>query len=95
MTYLLLLNDLLNISSPPVKLIFVWTKSFSKCRKLKDYDLSLACSSGANPRVEVSPPSPVRCRKKKEEKPEEEEEIVGPKPMLPYSSMFILSSTNP
>lgn len=50
---------------------------------------------GANPRVEVSPPSPVRGRKKKEEKPEEEEEIVDPKPMLPYSNMFILSSTNP
>lgn len=47
------------------------------------------------PRVEVCPPSPVRGRKKKEEKPaEEEEEIVGPKPMLPYSSMFILSPTN-
>ncbi|XP_076258405.1 calcium voltage-gated channel subunit cacophony isoform X3 [Rhynchophorus ferrugineus] len=52
---------------------------------------------GSNPRVEVSSPSPPSSRrKKKEEKPpEEEEEIVGPKPMLPYSSMFILSSTNP
>ncbi|KAJ8968302.1 hypothetical protein NQ317_013709 [Molorchus minor] len=50
---------------------------------------------GSNPRVEVCPPSPPRGRKKKEEKPDEEEEIVGPKPMLPYSSMFILSSTNP
>ncbi|CAG9772294.1 unnamed protein product [Ceutorhynchus assimilis] len=51
---------------------------------------------GSNPRVEVCPPSPTTSRrKKKEEKPEEEEEIVGPKPMLPYSSMFILSSTNP
>ncbi|XP_057660007.1 voltage-dependent calcium channel type A subunit alpha-1 isoform X42 [Diorhabda carinulata] len=38
--------------------------------------------------------SPVKSRKKVEEKAEEEE-IVGPKPMLPYSSMFILSSTNP
>ena len=26
---------------------------------------------------------------------EEEEEATGPKPMLPYSSMFIFSSTNP
>lgn len=52
---------------------------------------------GSNPRVEVCPPSPTTTRrKKKEEKPvDEEEEIVGPKPMLPYSSMFILSSTNP
>ncbi|CAG9865175.1 unnamed protein product [Phyllotreta striolata] len=40
-------------------------------------------------------PSPVKPRKKVEEKAEEDEEIVGPKPMLPYSSMFILSSTNP
>ncbi|XP_071055556.1 voltage-dependent calcium channel type A subunit alpha-1 isoform X4 [Onthophagus taurus] len=42
-----------------------------------------------------TPSSPVRSRKKKDDKPpEEEEEIVGPKPMLPYSSMFILSPTN-
>ncbi|XP_048524093.1 voltage-dependent calcium channel type A subunit alpha-1 isoform X3 [Dendroctonus ponderosae] len=52
---------------------------------------------GSNPRVEVCPPSPITTRrKKKEEKPvDDDEEIVGPKPMLPYSSMFILSSTNP
>ncbi|GJQ73114.1 hypothetical protein Trydic_g1743 [Trypoxylus dichotomus] len=43
----------------------------------------------------VLPSSPNRNKKKKEEKPpEEEEEIAGPKPMLPYSSMFILSPTN-
>ncbi|XP_030758522.1 voltage-dependent calcium channel type A subunit alpha-1-like [Sitophilus oryzae] len=58
---------------------------------------ALQMEHGSNPRVEVSSPSPPTSRrKKKEEKPpEEEEEIVGPKPMLPYSSMFILSSTNP
>ncbi|RZB38954.1 Ion trans domain containing protein, partial [Asbolus verrucosus] len=57
---------------------------------------ALQMEAGSNPRVEVSPPSPIKSRKKKEEKPpEEEEEIVGPKPMLPYSSMFILSPTNP
>ncbi|KAF2879670.1 hypothetical protein ILUMI_26498, partial [Ignelater luminosus] len=52
--------------------------------------------SSPTPRVEVCPPSPTARRKKKDEKPppEEEEEIVGPKPMLPYSSMFILSPTN-
>lgn len=34
--------------------------------------------------------------KKKEEAKKDEEEIPdGPKPMLPYSSMFILSPTNP
>lgn len=47
-------------------------------------------------RMEVCPSSPMKGRKKKEEKPvEEEEEIIGPKPMLPYSSMFVLSPTNP
>ncbi|XP_063907007.1 voltage-dependent calcium channel type A subunit alpha-1 isoform X5 [Zophobas morio] len=57
---------------------------------------ALQIEAGSNPRVEVCPPSPVKGRKKKEEKPpDEEEEIVGPKPMLPYSSMFILSPTNP
>ena len=34
-------------------------------------------------------------KRKEEEKKDEDEEIVGPKPMLPYSSMFILSPTNP
>ncbi|XP_044762301.1 voltage-dependent calcium channel type A subunit alpha-1 isoform X15 [Coccinella septempunctata] len=49
---------------------------------------------GSNQRIDV-PSSPVRRKKKKEEKPpEEEEEIIGPKPMLPYSSMFIFSPTN-
>ncbi|XP_074041675.1 voltage-dependent calcium channel type A subunit alpha-1 isoform X6 [Leptinotarsa decemlineata] len=49
---------------------------------------------GSNLRNEICLPSPSKGKKKKEEKVEEEE-IVGPKPMLPYSSMFILSSTNP
>lgn len=57
------------------------------------------------PELNVVPPSPlerrasrkesIRRRKKIEEKEDEEEEIQGPKPMLPYSSMFIFSSTNP
>ncbi|KPU74574.1 uncharacterized protein Dana_GF21581, isoform T [Drosophila ananassae] len=34
-------------------------------------------------------------KRKEEEKKEEEEVTEGPKPMLPYSSMFILSPTNP
>lgn len=40
--------------------------------------------------------SPPKSRKKKdEEKKDDEEEVTdGPKPMLPYSSMFILSPTN-
>ncbi|XP_052737171.1 voltage-dependent calcium channel type A subunit alpha-1 [Bicyclus anynana] len=37
-----------------------------------------------------------QSKNKKEEKEKEEEEIPdGPKPMLPYSSMFVLSPTNP
>ncbi|XP_030379796.1 voltage-dependent calcium channel type A subunit alpha-1 isoform X3 [Scaptodrosophila lebanonensis] len=36
-----------------------------------------------------------KSKKKDEEKKEEEEVTEGPKPMLPYSSMFILSPTNP
>ena len=41
----------------------------------------------------------VKVKHKKPPEPEpqeeEEEEITGPKPMLPYSSLFIFSSTNP
>ena len=37
----------------------------------------------------------LRRRKKLEALEEEEEEATGPKPMLPYSSMFIFSPTNP
>ncbi|XP_045474273.1 voltage-dependent calcium channel type A subunit alpha-1 isoform X10 [Harmonia axyridis] len=49
---------------------------------------------GSNQRIDA-PSSPVRRKKKKDEKPpEEEEEIIGPKPMLPYSSMFIFPPTN-
>ncbi|XP_053671842.1 voltage-dependent calcium channel type A subunit alpha-1 isoform X2 [Anopheles nili] len=63
-------------------------------------------SDGSPPRVEVSSPSPTRgngsggsstkSKKKDEEKEEDDDEIPdGPKPMLPYSSMFVLSPTNP
>lgn len=35
-------------------------------------------------------------KKKEEAKKDEDDEVAdGPKPMLPYSSMFILSPTNP
>ncbi|KAK6620728.1 hypothetical protein RUM43_011023 [Polyplax serrata] len=42
-------------------------------------------------------PSHLKGRHKKEEekKVEADEELTGPRPMLPYSSMFILSTTNP
>ncbi|EGK96851.1 AGAP002578-PC [Anopheles gambiae str. PEST] len=62
-------------------------------------------NDGSPPRVEVSSPSPTRgngsggstkSKKKDEEKEEDDDEIPdGPKPMLPYSSMFVLSPTNP
>ena len=57
------------------------------------------------PELTVCPPSPLerrasrkeslRKKKRMEERDEDEEEVTGPKPMLPYSSMFIFSSTNP
>ncbi|XP_043065453.1 voltage-dependent calcium channel type A subunit alpha-1 isoform X13 [Drosophila ficusphila] len=43
----------------------------------------------------VVPSKSSKGKKKEEEKKEEEEVTEGPKPMLPYSSMFILSPTNP
>ncbi|XP_035895781.1 voltage-dependent calcium channel type A subunit alpha-1-like isoform X16 [Anopheles stephensi] len=62
-------------------------------------------TDGSPPRVEVSSPSPTRGngssssskgKKKDEDKEEDDDEIPdGPKPMLPYSSMFVLSPTNP
>ncbi|CAH0722297.1 unnamed protein product, partial [Brenthis ino] len=49
-----------------------------------------------SPPLNVSQSSASRKNKKKEEAKKDEEEIPdGPKPMLPYSSMFILSPTNP
>ncbi|KAG8313220.1 hypothetical protein J6590_006779 [Homalodisca vitripennis] len=57
-------------------------------------------SDGSPPQVEICPPSPAHFNKSKNSKKEEEEkkaeeEEEGPKPMLPYSSMFILTPTNP
>ncbi|XP_035783192.1 voltage-dependent calcium channel type A subunit alpha-1-like isoform X16 [Anopheles albimanus] len=62
-------------------------------------------NDGSPPRVEVSSPSPTRgngsgggpkAKKKDDDKEEDDDEIPdGPKPMLPYSSMFVLSPTNP
>ncbi|CAL4058844.1 unnamed protein product, partial [Meganyctiphanes norvegica] len=58
-------------------------------------------AEGGPPKVEVQPPSPgAEAKLNKEEKKDksdenQEEDMGGPKPMLPYSSMFILSPTNP
>ncbi|XP_015795896.2 voltage-dependent calcium channel type A subunit alpha-1 isoform X5 [Tetranychus urticae] len=59
------------------------------------------------PAVTICPPSPLQGKQggkagatgkaagDADKGDDEEEDAVGPKPMLPYSSMFILSSTNP
>ncbi|XP_034948346.1 voltage-dependent calcium channel type A subunit alpha-1 isoform X10 [Chelonus insularis] len=58
-------------------------------------------ADGSGPKVEISPPSPSQNlggkgeKQASEEKKQEDDEDTGPKPMLPYSSMFILSPTNP
>ncbi|KAF9795477.1 hypothetical protein SFRURICE_004849 [Spodoptera frugiperda] len=59
---------------------------------------ALHAVDGSPPGVPISPATPThRKNKKKEEAKKEDEDEVpdGPKPMLPYSSMFILSPTNP
>ncbi|XP_078045546.1 calcium voltage-gated channel subunit cacophony isoform X8 [Augochlora pura] len=57
---------------------------------------------GSPPKVAVCPPSPTQNfkdgkggKQSSEEKKQDEDDDTGPKPMLPYSSMFILSPTNP
>ncbi|XP_043276724.1 voltage-dependent calcium channel type A subunit alpha-1 isoform X14 [Venturia canescens] len=59
-------------------------------------------TDGSAPKVEISPPSPTQNFKSgkggkqaSEEKKQDDEDDTGPKPILPYSSMFILSPTNP
>lgn len=56
---------------------------------------ALQAADGSTPNMMPPSPSSKKKSKKDEEKKEEEEIPDGPKPMLPYSSMFILSPTNP
>ncbi|KAL5275640.1 cac family protein [Megaselia abdita] len=53
-------------------------------------------STGGSPSAASAAAAAAKKKKEEEQKKEEEEEVTeGPKPMLPYSSMFILSPTNP
>ncbi|KAK9498555.1 hypothetical protein O3M35_003162 [Rhynocoris fuscipes] len=61
---------------------------------------TLQGGDGSPPRIDVNPSSPgSHLLNKKEEEDKKggdtDDELTGPKPMLPYSSMFILSPTNP
>ncbi|KAI5726489.1 hypothetical protein M8J76_003596 [Diaphorina citri] len=67
----------------------------------KEMEALQMSGDGSPPKVEICAPSPSAPRSRGKGKrgakkhQEEEEEPTGPKPMLPYSSMFILTSTNP
>ncbi|XP_015186705.1 PREDICTED: voltage-dependent calcium channel type A subunit alpha-1 isoform X20 [Polistes dominula] len=59
-------------------------------------------NDGTASKTEICPPSPNQNfkdgkggKQASEEKKQDEDDDTGPKPMLPYSSMFILSPTNP
>lgn len=58
---------------------------------------ALQAADGSTPKAEMGPPSPPKGKGKKrdDEKKDDEDIPDGPKPMLPYSSMFIMSPTNP
>ncbi|XP_014612116.1 PREDICTED: voltage-dependent calcium channel type A subunit alpha-1 isoform X16 [Polistes canadensis] len=59
-------------------------------------------NDGTASKTDICPPSPNQNfkdgkggKQASEEKKQDEDDDTGPKPMLPYSSMFILSPTNP
>lgn len=59
---------------------------------------ALQAADGTLSKIDLnSSPQKGKGRKREEEKKEEDDDDIpdGPKPMLPYSSMFILSPTNP
>lgn len=61
-----------------------------KEKQLQELKKEMEALQGDGPKIE-----PNIEEKKEEEKPRPPEEEGGPKPMLPYSCMFILSPTNP
>ena len=69
-----------------------------KEKQLQELEKEMEALQGDGVYVEgqtTTPAASGKSKKKEEEKKEEEEVTEGPKPMLPYSSMFILSPTNP
>ncbi|XP_049884581.1 voltage-dependent calcium channel type A subunit alpha-1 isoform X6 [Pectinophora gossypiella] len=68
-----------------------------KEKQLQELEKEMGALHAVDGTPPISPSSPTsRKNKKKEEAKKDDEEIPdGPKPMLPYSSMFILSPTNP
>lgn len=64
-----------------------------KEKQLQELEKEMEALQGEGGHMNLASPSKGR-RKKDDEKKDEEEITDGPKPMLPYSSMFILSPTN-
>lgn len=56
---------------------------------------ALQAADGTLSKIDSSSPLKGKGRKKDDEKKDDDDIPDGPKPMLPYSSMFILSPTNP
>lgn len=56
---------------------------------------ALQAADGTLSKIDSSSPQKGKGRKKDDEKKDDDDIPDGPKPMLPYSSMFILSPTNP
>lgn len=64
-------------------------------QELEKEMVALQGPDGSPPRLDMISASPSTKKGKKDDEKKEEEIPDGPKPMLPYSSMFILSPTNP
>lgn len=66
-----------------------------KEKQLQELEKEMEALQGDGVRMDGLSSPPKNRKKKDDEKKDDEEEITdGPKPMLPYSSMFILSPTN-
>ncbi|KAI8429618.1 hypothetical protein MSG28_000214 [Choristoneura fumiferana] len=65
-------------------------------QELKKEMGALHAVDGIPPEVDSPSPTTRKNKKKEEAKKDDDDEVPdGPKPMLPYSSMFVLSPTNP